>query len=220
MKKIILMTLVVLTTGWIFAQQTVYLGSTQPENYIPKEQPENQSRCTIGCPPEGIAEAEPCGEDLNGGCNMTIPAFESVNPGDIICGTLWAIDGTRDTDWFELILTDESQVILHADVEAFSYFGLIDADPTNPTCPVPGFVTFAYVGPCDPTTLDLGVLLPGTYWFWIGTNSYEGLPCDVNYTLEFEVIPQLQHIPVSNWALYFGILLMISFVVIRFRRIF
>jgi hypothetical protein len=171
----------------------------------------------IECPPGSVAEIEPCGENLNGGCNMPIPAFQSVNHGDIICGTLWAVGGTRDTDWYELVLTHPRHVILHADAEQTMLYGLINTDPENPTCPVTSFVANNFASPYAPSSLDLGVLDKGTYWIFAGLTVFDGFPCDVNYTLEFEVlIPP--PVPVSNWALYLGILLMITFVVIRFRR--
>lgn len=171
----------------------------------------------IECPPDGIAEIEPCGDDLNGGCNMAVPAFQSVNHGDVICGTLWAVGGLRDTDWYELVLTHPRHVILHADAEEAMLFGLLNADPDNPSCPVTGFVASGVAAPYAPVSLDLGVLDKGTYWIFAGLTVFNGFPCDVNYTLEFEVlIPP--PVPVSNWALYLGILLMVTFVVIRFRR--
>lgn len=86
--------------------------------------------------------------------------------------------------------------------------------------------------------------LPGAnQWFWARhTGSQEGLdfvwqdPCALattgyttftlqgpfvleTYDLTFALYGQeVSPIPISNWALYLGILLMISFVVIRFRR--
>ncbi|MHC4801563.1 MAG: hypothetical protein ACYTFF_05515 [Planctomycetota bacterium] len=56
--------------------------------------------CDLPCPPGALEEQEPCGSDLNGGCNVAPPAFEDAACGDVICGTAWADGGSRDTDWF------------------------------------------------------------------------------------------------------------------------
>lgn len=178
--------------------------------------------CIVECPPDGIPESELCGENLNGGCNMVTPAFEPVNPGDLVCGTTWADGGSRDTDWFELTLSHPRHVILHAEAEALMVFGLVDyggGSPGNPICPVGAFLDLVFVDPCTPTTLDLGVLPAGKHWIFAGLNTFDGFPCDVNYTLEFEAMFP-PPVPVSNWALYISIFLIIIFVVIRFRKMF
>ncbi|MHC4217887.1 MAG: hypothetical protein ACYSU7_05460 [Planctomycetota bacterium] len=58
--------------------------------------------CVPGTPPE----TELCGLDLNGGCDSVLPVFEPIACGDTVCGTAWADAGLRDTDWYELNLTD------------------------------------------------------------------------------------------------------------------
>ena len=58
---------------------------------------------TVACPPETThLEAEDCGDDVNGGCDMNTPAFEPLVCGDIVCGTAWSSDGQRDSDWYEI----------------------------------------------------------------------------------------------------------------------
>jgi hypothetical protein len=56
--------------------------------------------CTLTC--SGTNEPEVCGDDLNGGCNSTPPAFGSISGGETVCGTGWAEGGFRDTDWYML----------------------------------------------------------------------------------------------------------------------
>ena len=60
--------------------------------------------CTIACPAGSHVEAEACGDDTNGGCNMDVPAFEATACDEVICGTVWALDNTRDTDWYQMDL--------------------------------------------------------------------------------------------------------------------
>ena len=60
--------------------------------------------------PATAAEAEPCGQNLNGGCNSEPPAFETVFVGATVEGTFYVDPGdptavppvpaTRDTDWY------------------------------------------------------------------------------------------------------------------------
>ncbi|MBE0661291.1 MAG: fibronectin type III domain-containing protein [Bacteroidales bacterium] len=146
--------------------------------------------CEFTCPPEAIAESEACGDTINNGCNLVIPTFESVNPGDVICGTVWAEDDLRDTDWFELVLTEPTQVILHAYAETELVFGLLAGiDPTSPDCAdVTGISPFDITEICTPVSLDLGVLVSGTHWFFAGLPIFDGYPCNINYWLEFETI--------------------------------
>jgi hypothetical protein len=55
----------------------------------------------VDCPPGAIEEGEACGDDTNGGCNSNPPAFPpAVVCDDTICGTAWAADNVRDTDWY------------------------------------------------------------------------------------------------------------------------
>lgn len=60
--------------------------------------------CVI-CQPGSIPENEPCGADLNGGCDTPPLQFGSIAPGQTICGTTWADNATQDTDWYECTTT-------------------------------------------------------------------------------------------------------------------
>lgn len=146
--------------------------------------------CSFECPTGAVAESEPCGEDLNGGCNMQTPAFESVSPGSVICGTLWANNNLRDTDWYSLVLTEPSEVILHAYAEAPVLFGHLNygaGTPGNPACAVTGFISSTTTELCTVKTLNLGILTAGTHWFFAGLPTFNGFPCDLRYWIEFEV---------------------------------
>lgn len=71
------------------------------------------------CGPTGISENEPnCGLDeaggyddfVNGGCGG-FEQFMSIEIGQTICGTVAmnTSTGVRDTDWFELVLTEQTR---------------------------------------------------------------------------------------------------------------
>lgn len=59
-----------------------------------------------------VGEDEPCGEDLNGGCNTdaAFPPVQVVNVGDVIGGTFFSTTTSRDTDWYQFTVNSPSQV--------------------------------------------------------------------------------------------------------------
>ncbi|MCD4695045.1 MAG: T9SS type A sorting domain-containing protein, partial [Bacteroidales bacterium] len=145
------------------------------------------------CPSGGIAENEPCGDNFNGGCFMSTPAFEQINDGDIICGTLWAENGQRDMDWFELTIADYATVTMNVYGTGPMVFG--PAEQYQPGCAGCDYIT----GLIEPaTTIDVleqgslttGPLPPGTYYFIIQPNLFSGYPCDtLKYIAEWTVSP-------------------------------
>jgi len=141
--------------------------------------------CVVECPTEGIAEGEPdCGIDYddtyNGGCNSTIPIFQPINSGDVICGTSGtflfedpANPGTyldyRDTDWFEHTIT-EPQVFTWTGIAEFPLLMFI----MNGTAGCASYTTVASGSTdvlCEELTLQAFVPA-GTYWFWIGPSVF------------------------------------------------
>jgi hypothetical protein len=149
----------------------------------------------IDCPAGSIAESEVCGTGTNDGCNMAA-GTETWEPvpaaGGTICGTTWADGGTRDTDWFELVLAAKSTVVLTANSDQAIVYGPIsDVNGViiNPDCATAANINPAeYAGPCNETTLDLGELDIGTYWFFVGMTVYEGFPCtNVHYYIDFDI---------------------------------
>jgi len=59
-----------------------------------------------------VAEDEPCGENLNGGCNTdaAFPPVQVVNVGDVIGGTFYSTATSRDTDWYQFSVNAPTQV--------------------------------------------------------------------------------------------------------------
>jgi len=152
----------------------------------------------IICPQDALTEGETCGTDTNGGCEMAAGTenWETIpTTGATFCGTLWANGGSRDTDQYELLLTETSLVILTVDADQLIQFGLISGGTAgyvgNPDCTtITGISPSNTAGPCYETILDLGLLLPGTYWFSVSMTVNDGFPCDNHYWIDFDVIPQ------------------------------
>ncbi len=136
--------------------------------------------CILECPVGATIESEACGDDLNGGCNMNTPAFEPIECADVICGTIWADEGTRDLDWFELVLTEPMVVTWSAESEFAGVIGLLESNnPGSGDCAdLTGYISPAdYTSPCASAT-SVEVTLPaGSHWFVITNQTYYDLPC-------------------------------------------
>ncbi len=59
--------------------------------------------CEIPQPAGSVLEAELCGEDLNGGCNLVPPLYEAIPCGNtVIYGQGFSSPALRDTDWYQV----------------------------------------------------------------------------------------------------------------------
>ena len=129
--------------------------------------------CVVECPAGAIAEAELCGEDLNGGCNANPVAFAPIAIGDIICGTAWADAGSRDTDWYELVIDSPKTLTWSVTAEFPVYAFIIDG---NNGCAGYSLIALGQAGICE-TAVATATVVPGTYWLWVGAQVFEGYPC-------------------------------------------
>jgi len=121
--------------------------------------------CTVGCPEGALIEPEECGELLNEGCNSSVPAFSDLPVGAVLCGTVWADGGHRDTDWFAVQVPPTQGRALTSIVVALSaepVVGVFLVDPRN--CPLrqPIILKAAFGGGCAPTLIET-VVQPGSY---------------------------------------------------------
>lgn len=141
------------------------------------------------CPVGALTENEACGADLNGGCNMTNPAYEPLACGQSFCGTSWANAGTRDTDWFEFTLTQPSTVTWTVDADFTALIGFVDA---SQGCAAPQFfnLTQSFVECGQAITVDN--LAAGTWWVFVSPNVFTGYPCGGgrnNYVANLSCVP-------------------------------
>jgi hypothetical protein len=163
-------------------------GAICPESEYPDCTP-----CNVVCPPDAEDEGEPCGADTNGGCNTDPdnPPLTSIKCGDVFCGIGWAEGGTRDTDWYELILTQDTVVTMNMEAEFGVVYGFIEETVVgDPTCyNITGYISpYLVSGPCEKTSL--AAFLPaGRHWLFVGPSAYDGYSCtcqDWQYVLELE----------------------------------
>ena len=68
------------------------------------------------CPAGSVPEAEVCGTNTNG-CDLVPPAFESISPGEIICGTAWLHRTYRDSDWYTFTITQPADITITGNSE-------------------------------------------------------------------------------------------------------
>jgi len=143
-------------------------------------------RCLLECPPDAVPENEVCGEDTNGGCNMVEPAFTSIALGPTqeitVCGTLWAEDWWRDTDWYAVQVTEATQLEMTVTSEMPVIFGFVTTEPCGSTdCED----MFGYVWPgmwampCTERTVRQFECMPaGTYWLFVAPGIFSTYPCN------------------------------------------
>jgi hypothetical protein len=131
--------------------------------------------CTLTCQPGNAPEAEPCGSNTNGGCNVTPPVFGAVLDGQTICGSAWASAGNRDSDWF---LVDASNLATAITANLTSEFSgvcyvLQDVDTCEP-------VILGELGAsagCAVGPRARAVVPPGQYAVFVATAGFDGVPC-------------------------------------------
>jgi hypothetical protein len=137
--------------------------------------------CDIGplVPPGAIEEPEACGDDANGGCNADPPAYTPVQMGDAVHGTAWAQTGQRDTDWYELVVGEPTEVTLTVVAEFPVGVGFIETEPpgSGDCADATGNVAPAASAAACVETFVTAVLEPGTWWPWVAPNIGDGVPC-------------------------------------------
>lgn len=146
--------------------------------------------CEFACPPCAIPEGEPCGADTNGGCNSMPPVFSQVVVQEVVCGNAWAAGGTRDTDWYQFTVTDPSSLRFTAFTTLPIVIGLVNTGGV-PDCTVASALDpFLEIDACSTGALEL-CLAPGTYWFFVAPQVFDGIPCDSAsnaYWFKFELL--------------------------------
>lgn len=129
------------------------------------------------CFSDANIEPERCGDDVNGGCNMPSPSFTSIECGDSFCGTVWALDESRDTDWYEITITEPIEMTLAGEAEFPVAMGFVDSLGDGNCQNVGGFAAVA-TGAAGEEISVTHMLEPGTWWIFVSTNGlFDGIPC-------------------------------------------
>ncbi|MCK4871888.1 MAG: hypothetical protein KAS72_04095 [Phycisphaerales bacterium] len=141
--------------------------------------------CFVECPPDAFDEPEPCGDDTNGGCNMATPQFTSIDFGETVCGTAWYNSSTRDTDWYEVVLTEPAELTWTVEAEFDVLMGVIAYIPgsegSGDCADITGSVDpYLLLSPCDEDTVTSATLPAGTYWLFVAPQFTSLINCGEN----------------------------------------
>ncbi len=151
--------------------------------------------CSITCDPnsfpDGFAEPELCGEEVNLGCSGDAPyQFTSltVDPNTLcvnVCGSLWALDGTRDLDYYTFNVPNATEIEwnLNSEVPALSS-PIFMPDILNPaTCDDSWWFLVAEFAQCtyDPNAPVFQRVAAGDWILFVfpddGDPIFDGYPC-------------------------------------------
>ncbi len=149
--------------------------------------------CDVECAPGDLLENEPdCGgppDTVDGGCNSVPPVFLPIACGQRYCGTYRAGGGSRDTDWYELVLTQSSSVTwcVHAEAEVLA--GILENNGVPNCAGVSTFRAFALGARCADTCVS-AVLPAGTWWLFVAAQNFQdAIPCGAAYQAEVTCAP-------------------------------
>jgi len=105
-------------------------------------------------------------------CPIT-PLFGSVACGETICGTVWVVDGQRDTDWFVLELAESTTVNVSIDGQMPMTIGIVNS--TN-CFTATGLDPFALAPLCGSASFDVE-LEAGEHWVFAAPTGFGNFPC-------------------------------------------
>ncbi len=128
------------------------------------------------------------GDVTNGGCNVTPPVFMDLAPNGEYCGTFFTFEteegSSRDMDWFEFTLTEDSNVYFTG-FSCGSYLMLLIDDNCGDDLTILEDITC----PMGEATLDCGDMFAGTYRFVIAPSAFTGMPDEVSWHFEMTATP-------------------------------
>ena len=142
----------------------------------------------------------------------------------MICGLVWADGGTRDTDWYQLVLDKTTTVTQTVTAEIPVLIGFVTSDPPGSgdcaDC-TGGLDPLALGDPCEQISAE-ATLGPGTYWLFVATQSYSGYPCSSgphDYVMTVSCPGEPEAIPtLSEWGMVILSLLLAGSAIWVIRR--
>ncbi|MBX3356692.1 MAG: hypothetical protein KF724_13435, partial [Phycisphaeraceae bacterium] len=110
-------------------------------------------------------------------CFTFPPQFGSISCGETICGTSWADNNFRDTDWFVLDLSGFSTpvtVTVSISNQLPMVIGIVNSTDCATASSLNPFAVSGYCGSASFTVC----LAPTVHWIFAGANGFSGFPCD------------------------------------------
>ena len=142
--------------------------------------PENEPDCANGTI-----------DTFNAGCNAEDPVFSPISLGETILGTTGTFlrEGSRfrDTDWYQLDLSEPTRIAFTVDAEADMRVGVIDNDGDPSECNIEflgSIIARDGFGDVFEATLT-----PGRWWLVVAPERFHGVPCGTPYTAELSGEP-------------------------------
>ncbi len=132
------------------------------------------TQCDLTQPLGSVLETETCGLDLNGGCNMTTPAYQSLTCGQTVFGKAWNNGTNKDTDWYSFVINTPGVATFN--VSAEFPFLIYFLDITN--CASPVALATATSNGCQSATVSYNFTATGTYVAFIAPNIFSGYACN------------------------------------------
>jgi len=122
-------------------------------------------------PKPTVSEFEACGEVFDFTCAFAEQTAPPIAAGDVIRGRLWAVDGMRDVDVYQLDIVEGTAVTLslHAAIDASAI--LLEGD-----CTAGVWAPQTRVG-CPGNSGDPYCLAPGRYYIAVAPGQYWNHPC-------------------------------------------
>jgi len=149
-----------------------------------------------GWTPEGEVDCYDGYDDTyNGGCNSDPPAWNStISCGQKICGSSGNFQNNgnvRDTDWFVWTITEDTEYTFTVRADFPVLMGLVETYPIGSgNCDdMSGYVNPAQLGDACQTVSITQCVPAGTYWFFVSTQGFEGVPCGSKYEASLTCVP-------------------------------
>ena len=163
----------------------------------------------VQCPSDAFVESEPGCIDPennyhNGGCNSDPPVFDYLEPSEesiYVCGTsgtyVVGYSNIRDTDWYQIDLTSESEIGIRCLANFTVRLGIVDG---REGCEgVSTFYSYTDAYPCEAAILN-ETLGPGTWWVWVGPQIFTDVLCGEEYVFELTGYTNVTPVESATWS--------------------
>ncbi len=150
-----------------------------------------------------LEQEAPCA-DTNGGCSLESGAMEEISEGQLVCGTMWRDAGMRDTDWYEIVLEENSTItitLVPGEIMPMTAH-LIRAASNDVNCRDEEIISTVHAQPgSDPVTITTPCLAADQDYIWdryalfVASQQFIDLeiPCDpaapIHYGISYTTAP-------------------------------
>lgn len=113
-------------------------------------------------------------------CAFGLPQFEPISCGMTVRGTAWSNNSFKDTDWYELTLTERTNITVTGVAQFPLVIGLSDTGGTGGCLPGTGanqLNPYVLAYPCEETSFTTCVE-PGTWYVYVAPQGGMEWPCE------------------------------------------